>query len=150
VESYITLTEPAGGWTWEKVQKLETRIYETSDDSVYEAEIYEEGDAGGTALYTDDWLGIGALPSKLEIEVISELLLSTSDSISITENVTRQLEILLSTSDAVSIVENTTTQFESILSAEDLLSITESINPTQIFNADSEVFGYVQGVKLIG
>lgn len=52
--SYDTLDEPSGGWTWAKVQGLEARVWMIQEfgpaSEVIVAEIYEAGDAGGTAL----------------------------------------------------------------------------------------------------
>lgn len=45
---YVTLSTPTGGWTWAKIQALETRSWVTLS-SIY-TEVYIDGDAGGTSL----------------------------------------------------------------------------------------------------
>lgn len=66
---YIILDEHSGGWTWEKLSKLETRIWAVGNPfspTTY-AGIYEEGDAGGTELGIAERTGV--LVSVLLMEV---------------------------------------------------------------------------------
>lgn len=67
--NYATLDTPAGGWTWDKLSKLETRVWDVGNPfapTIY-AGIYVEGDAGGTELGTPERSGV--LISILQIEV---------------------------------------------------------------------------------
>lgn len=54
--SYVTLSTPTGGWTWQKVNDLETKIYKTSggndQNDIYKVEVsVTYSDAGFTAGY---------------------------------------------------------------------------------------------------
>lgn len=48
--SYVTLSTPSGGWSWTKIQALETRVWADFTANDISAEIYVDGDVGGTAL----------------------------------------------------------------------------------------------------
>ena len=74
---YSTLTAPGGGWSWAAVSGLETRVW-LDDANGGTCEIYEDGDAGGTALvaltFFDDGAG-SALVFDIQIEVTFAVLL---------------------------------------------------------------------------
>jgi hypothetical protein len=63
-----TLDVPSGGWTWDKVSKLEARAFGNAGTGDVSAEVYVEGDAGGTALGISEAFVSSSL-SYIEIKV---------------------------------------------------------------------------------
>ena len=70
--AYSTLSAPAGGWTWEKLQGLEFRAWKEASGpgSGSFLKWYEDGNAGSTSLGSYIYGGSPQI-SKVEIEVTS-------------------------------------------------------------------------------
>ena len=72
---YHSLSTPSGGWTWAKLQSLETRFWFYSYDPYYIGyAIYEDGNSGSTSLlYTSEDGQDSYYVYKIELEVTTSV-----------------------------------------------------------------------------
>lgn len=78
--SYVTLSAPSGGWTWAKVQGLESFTEGESLSSTIVSFLYADGDFGGTILGSCSVSTVSGeyRLSKIEIEVTSSAATGTN------------------------------------------------------------------------
>lgn len=113
--SYTTLSAPSGGWTWTKVQALETKIFKSGSAKQVSADRVE--------------IEVTATESPVAVSIISstDLNVSVSDSITVTESVQRLVESYVNTSDSVTASEALARTLVSDVKPSDSITLTESV-----------------------
>ena len=135
--AYVTLSTPTGGWTWQKVNDLEVKMWKSAGGgsagfSIVEIQVHEEGVtvAGGGGGGTD--LNVNVSDTITITESVSvfipELFVNKSDTITVTESIGRLLESRVSVNDSITVTENIKVELNSNVNVNDSISITENVN----------------------
>ena len=137
--SYIILSTPSGGWTWQKVNDLEVKIYDSvgsnrSPVSRVDLEV-TYGDASTNVTVSvvsgssDKSVSVSDTATITESTtlLIPELFINKSESITVTESVQRVLESYVNVSDSITITESLKLLLESLVNVNDSVTVAENL-----------------------